>query len=341
MESALVFTQPHLLKEPKVDFVNAVLLCLLHIPKLVSGVLEGVESESFSTSQSTSSYNGEVALGFAQLIKSIVAGDDSPDCSLLLEACAKHGFTGGDAGDAEVFLLNIIDGLKEDLSLGGTLADEVGDGLIFDNDPERLLSMPSSIATKLFFGLSSSELLCAKCENILSSRLQEEVRVIARPNADLHTQDLMELLAVSERDFIEVGELDPTCTHCNAKHGRYMGHSLYHLPQSLIIGVRRVVFNFETYKMDKVNTLLDCPPVLDLSPFVSVAAPCLSRPLTYNIQGFIAHISDGGMEGAYAAYVKQADGTWLVSMYGRVQSVSQSLAMRKSRMAFILFYDKQ
>jgi ubiquitin carboxyl-terminal hydrolase 34 len=60
---------------------------------------------------------------------------------------------------------------------------------------------------------------------------------------------------------------DYGCSGCNRKVDISMRKLLVETPNVLIVHLTRLVFNFETFANDKVNTTVEFPTILDLTPY--------------------------------------------------------------------------
>lgn len=60
---------------------------------------------------------------------------------------------------------------------------------------------------------------------------------------------------------------DFQCDGCNKRVDISKRQLLVETPNILIVHLTRLVFNFETFDRDKVNTSVEFPTILDLSPY--------------------------------------------------------------------------
>ena len=83
-------------------------------------------------------------------------------------------------------------------------------------------------------------------------------------------------LSIAERKSVQEcldkmieGEVinDFTCEKCNKKVDITKRTLISHTPNVLIIHLQRFAFNFDTFRNEKVNTLLEFPNTLDLKPY--------------------------------------------------------------------------
>jgi len=65
------------------------------------------------------------------------------------------------------------------------------------------------------------------------------------------------------------GELitDYFCETCNRKVSLSKRTLISQTPNVLIVHLQRIVFNFDTFRNDKINSMFKFPPILDLKPY--------------------------------------------------------------------------
>ena len=86
-------------------------------------------------------------------------------------------------------------------------------------------------------------------------------------NLSLQVKD-MKTLDASLQKMVE-GEIisDFNCDGCNKKVDLKKRTLISKTPNVLIVHLQRIVFNFDTFRNDKLNSYLDFPTVLDLKPY--------------------------------------------------------------------------
>jgi len=125
------------------------------------------------------------------------------------------------------------------------------------------------------------------------------------------------------------------CPACAQHRQAYKKFDLYRMPEVLVIHLKR--FSYSRIYRDKLDTLVDFPIKLDMSPWVKGPQKI---PPVYDLYAVSNHY--GGMGGGhYTAYAKnKEDNKWYTFDDSHVSSIPDPERV-KTTAAYVLFYRKQ
>jgi ubiquitin C-terminal hydrolase len=113
------------------------------------------------------------------------------------------------------------------------------------------------------------------------------------------------------------GENMYSCDSCNKKVKAFKRESLKHLPNTLLLVLKRFEFNFETMTKHKLNSYCEFPENLDLRPYssdsLSEGLEEKDRPpeyFKYSLAGVIIHTGTTD-SGHYYSLIRSKEGKWI------------------------------
>jgi uncharacterized UBP type Zn finger protein len=111
----------------------------------------------------------------------------------------------------------------------------------------------------IFAGKTCSQMVCTECGKV-KNRIEDYYNL----SVDIGPRTLEESLAQ-----LIAGETisDYNCSGCKKKVDVSKRMLIAETPSVLIVHLKRLVFNFDTFRNDKVNTFLEFPTSLDLRPY--------------------------------------------------------------------------
>lgn len=112
----------------------------------------------------------------------------------------------------------------------------------------------------IFGGKQCSQMVCTECGKV-KNRLEDFY------NLSLTVKDIKSVYESLEQQV--KGEMisDYFCEQCNRKVELSKRTLIAETPNVLIVHLQRIVFNFDTFRNDKINSMFKFPPVLDLKPY--------------------------------------------------------------------------
>ena len=198
--------------------------------------------------------------------------------------------------------------------------------MIFDRLENALKPTPfKKILDSIYGGKTITQLICSNCNNVKS---REE----GFYNLTLEIKDLKNLNESFERFITGETISDYLCENCDKKVDTQKRCLLSDLPNIFIIGLQRIVFSLETYQNDKINSKLEFPHELDVTPFIinqnveqsnsekTDSSPTKSNknPKSSNdknpdneyvLKGIVVHIGTATV-GHYYSYINYKDKKW-------------------------------
>ena len=157
----------------------------------------------------------------------------------------------------------------------------------------------------VFGGKTVSQTICKGCGNI-----KENLEDFYNISLDVkHSKTLSESL----KRFISSDNIsDYNCDSCNKKVEISKRTLLDKVPNVLIVHLQRIVFNFDTFANEKINTRLEFPMSMDLYPYTKpglVDPESTSTDFQYDLVGIVAHKGSAEV-GHYYSFIKTEPGKW-------------------------------
>jgi ubiquitin C-terminal hydrolase len=116
------------------------------------------------------------------------------------------------------------------------------------------------LTQSIFYGQTCSQIICQECGNV-KNRLEDY------SNLSLTIKNLKSVHD-SLTDLIKAETIsDFECEKCEKKVDIQKRTLISSTPSVLFVHLQRLVFNFDTFNNDKVNTLCEYPDILDLKPY--------------------------------------------------------------------------
>ena len=133
--------------------------------------------------------------------------------------------------------------------------------VLFDRLENALKPTPRKyLIDSIFGGNQVAQIVCKECGKA-KDRIE---KTLALSVTIQEVKSLQESLAkLIEGEMIS----DFQCDGCNRKVDISKRNLLVETPNVLIVHLTRLVFNFESFQNDKVNTTLEFPTILDLKPY--------------------------------------------------------------------------
>ena len=130
---------------------------------------------------------------------------------------------------------------------------------------------------------------------------------------------------------------DYACNKCKNKSDMIMKRHMITMPKTLIISLKRFVFNPQSGGLYKNNIQIDYPLLLDVSKY-SPIEHTKSETTQYRLIGVVNH--SGALNfGHYYSY-NSIGGVWWCHNDGRVFQIKESDVICNNQNAYILFYEQ-
>jgi ubiquitin carboxyl-terminal hydrolase 34 len=157
----------------------------------------------------------------------------------------------------------------------------------------------------VFGGKTVSQCICKVCGTV-----KENLEDFYNLSLDVkHSKTLSESLA----RFISGDSIsDYQCDNCNKKVEITKRTLIEKVPNILIAHLQRIVFNFDTFANEKINTRLEFPMTVDLYPYTKagLADPdSKSDDFTYDLVGIVVHKGTAEI-GHYYSFIKTEPTKW-------------------------------
>jgi ubiquitin C-terminal hydrolase len=224
-----------------------------------------------------------------------------------------------------------------------------------------------------FGGLQAQELIG---KGACSHRSERDEAFLILPLEVKHKNSILDSLkCFVEGDSLE-GENAYQCNHCDAKVSALRRTSIRHLPNVLILALRRFEFNFDNMQRVKLNDYCEFPIELDMEPYTLEGLDKLSEQeeahnkppesyYKYALKGVLIHMGTAD-SGHYYTFIKKRDSdVWIdfndvivkkfdpaeipsecfggeeLLSYKGVGSQEISASREKYRNAYMLFYERE
>lgn len=157
----------------------------------------------------------------------------------------------------------------------------------------------------VFGGKTVSQCICKVCGTV-----KENLEDFYNLSLDVkHSKTLSESLS----RFISGDSIsDYHCDKCNKKVEITKRTLIEKVPNILIAHLQRIVFNFDTFANEKINTRLEFPMTVDLYPYTKagLADPeSTSTEFTYDLVGIVVHKGTAEV-GHYYSFIKTEANKW-------------------------------
>ena len=157
----------------------------------------------------------------------------------------------------------------------------------------------------VFGGKTVSQCICKVCGTV-----KENLEDFYNLSLDVkHSKTLSESLS----RFISGDSIsDYHCDNCNKKVEITKRTLIERVPNILIAHLQRIVFNFDTFANEKINTRLEFPMTVDLYPYTKagLADPeSTSTEFAYDLVGIVVHKGTAEM-GHYYSFIKTETNKW-------------------------------
>jgi len=119
------------------------------------------------------------------------------------------------------------------------------------------------------------------------------------------------------------------CPRCKKRVVVTKRFTIRNPPKVLVIGLKRFQFNF--FRMDKINRPIQFPENLDLKPFLSNPEPC-----NYKLYGVLVHAGASLRSGHYFSFIRGANNFWYRMDDSSISQVSWNNVEQQK--AYMLFY---
>ena len=133
--------------------------------------------------------------------------------------------------------------------------------VFFDRLEEALKPTPRKyLLQSIFGGKNISQMVCKECGKVKNRK--EDYYNLTLTVKDLKSVD-ESLAKLVEGEVIN----DYKCAGCNKTVDVFKRTLVSETPNVLILHLQRIVFNFDTFVNDKLNSFMEFPTVLDLKPY--------------------------------------------------------------------------
>lgn len=172
--------------------------------------------------------------------------------------------------------------------------------MIFDKLDFELSTTPYKLLTKgVFGGQSCSQVICSECKEV-----NENIEDFYNLSVDVkHSKSLYESFQkLIAGDTIS----DYHCAKCDKKVDITRRTVISKLPNVLIVHLQRIVFNFDTYANEKINTRLEFPHDLNLLPYTKQGLDNIESTdcFNYELVGIVVHSGTADL-GHYYSYIRE------------------------------------
>uniref|UniRef100_A0A1I8HI93 Ubiquitin carboxyl-terminal hydrolase n=2 Tax=Macrostomum lignano TaxID=282301 RepID=A0A1I8HI93_9PLAT len=328
-------------------YMNCIVQCLSHTKPLLELVLDCKDDQGLPD-------NGPVSGPFKRLLKELWSPDPVSSYARPSELRVSMGryaqrFSGYGQQDAGEFMRFLLEALHEDSKRNKStgrnkysriqpidfeeldkLSDLEKSKLLW----ERYISVDSSPIIDIFVGQLKSTLECCHCGHKTTTFDPFWDLSLSIPRG--RSTDLQSCLKLfTSRETLEGDEM-PTCEKCKARRKCDKSFSLYRLPKILVVNLLR--FTREGFRT-KLDTLVDYPFDLDLTPFVDAESRQANKFGTrYSLYGVSEH-SGTTLSGHYTATVRHAydRNKWMAFNDTRVSNSTAEAAV--SSLGYVLFYE--
>lgn len=133
--------------------------------------------------------------------------------------------------------------------------------VLFDRLDNALKPTPKKyLLQSIFGGKTCSQMVCSECGKVKN-------RVEDYYNLSLAVKDLKSI--DESLNQLTAGEVisDFHCSGCDKKVDISKRTLVTETPNVLVVHLQRIVFNFDTFRNDKLNSFMEFPNVLDLKPY--------------------------------------------------------------------------
>ena len=172
--------------------------------------------------------------------------------------------------------------------------------MILDKLDRELKDTPHQYLTQgVFGGQSCSQVICKECSNI-----NETTEDFYNLSVDVkHSKTLYESLQkLISGDTIS----DYHCEKCDRKVDITRRTVISKLPNVLIVHLQRIVFNFDTYANEKINSRLEFPQEFNIFPYTKqgLEGGESTAEFTYALVGIVVHSGTADL-GHYYSYIRE------------------------------------
>lgn len=243
---------------------------------------------------------------------------------------------------------------------------------IFDKlEGELRGSAQENLINLHFGGLLAQELIG---KGSCSHRSESDEAFMILPLEVKHKKSILDSLSSFVKGDSLEGENAYQCDHCEAKVSALKRTSIRHLPNMLVIALRRFEFNYDTMQRVKLNDYCEFPMELDMEPYTLEGLDNLNDQgeaerrapksyYKYSLRGVLIHMGTAD-SGHYYTYIKENADHWLefndtfvkrfdpsdlpTESFGGDETISYSGAgaqevkalREKHRNAYMLFYER-